>query len=192
MTPSTPPLPSPGLPTPSLTALGLSAPSPVRRATVSDGRKLIDLLAHLAVETEFMVVTVPDARRDLSAVVDYLRAAADSATHVTFVVQAGPTLVGMLVTSSDPHPAKIGVVEVDLGVRLDWQRQGLGRQLLEAAEAWAIKRGAYRMQLRVMVHNAQAIALYKKFGFEIEGTLVRHLKIGDRFIDQYTMAKLLG
>ncbi len=164
----------------------------VRRAVVGDARGLIDLLAHLAVETDFMVVTVPHPRRDVTAVIDYLRSSAHSTTNVTFVAVAEAKIVGMLVTTGDPHPAKIGTIEIDLGVRMDWHRQGLGRSLLEAAQEWAIAQGVHRLQLRVMTHNTPAIALYRKFGFEIEGTLRDHLKIKDRFVDQHVMGKLLG
>jgi len=164
----------------------------VRRAVPGDARGLIDLLAHLAVETDFMVVTVPNPRLDLTAVVEYLRSAAQSPTNVTFVASIDTKIVGMLVTSGDAHPAKIGTLDVDLGVRLDWHRKGLGRRLLTAAEDWAVARGVHRLQLRVMTHNAPAIALYQNLGFEIEGLLRQHLKIKGRFVDQYVMAKLLG
>ena len=164
----------------------------VRRATPADARPLIQLLEHLSVETDFLVVTVPHIRRDLTAVVDYLRVAEVSETNATFVAEIAGKLVGMLVTSSDPHPAKIGVMEVDLGVRLDWRRQGVGRALMQAAEELALGRGAHRIQLRVMTHNAPAIALYKSMGYEIEGTLRRHLIIKGQLIDQHVMAKLLA
>lgn len=164
----------------------------IRRAVPGDARGLIDLLAYLAVETDFMVVTVPHPRRDVTAVIDYLRSSAHSTTNVTFVAVADSKIVGMLVTSGDPHPAKIGTIEIDLGVRTDWHRQGLGQSLLNAAQEWAVAQGVHRLQLRVMTHNASAIALYRKFGFEIEGTLRDHLKIKDRFIDQHVMGKLLG
>ena len=139
-----------------------------------------------------MVVTVPHPRRDVAAVIDYLRDSAQSPTSVTFVAVEDARIVGMLVTSGDPHPAKIATIDVDLGVRLDWQRKGLGRRLLSDAQEWAIAQGVHRLQLRVMTHNAPAIALYRSFGFEIEGTLRDHLKIKDRFVDQHVMAKLLG
>ena len=41
-----------------------------------------------------------------------------------------------------------------------------------------------------MKDNAVALALYRKFGFEIEGTLQNFAFRGGRFIDAYTMARL--
>jgi RimJ/RimL family protein N-acetyltransferase len=40
-----------------------------------------------------------------------------------------------------------------------------------------------------MVHNERAIALYKKMGFEIEGTKKRSMRIDGQYVDEYYMAK---
>ena len=44
--------------------------------------------------------------------------------------------------------------------------------------------------MTVYTDNAVALALYRKFGFEIEGTLQNFAFRGGRFIDAYTMARL--
>ena len=57
-------------------------------------------------------------------------------------------------------------------MRDDWQRRGVGSALLHAAidlaDNWI---GYTRLELTVFTDNAAAVALYRKFGFEIEGTL---------------------
>ena len=47
-----------------------------------------------------------------------------------------------------------------------------------------------RLELTVYTDNAAALALYRKFGFEIEGTLKAYAFRDGRFIDAYTMARL--
>jgi RimJ/RimL family protein N-acetyltransferase len=42
-----------------------------------------------------------------------------------------------------------------------------------------------------MAHNSGAIALYKKMGFEIEGTKNHSLIVDGMYIDEYYMAKLV-
>jgi len=165
--------------------------SRIRSAEVDDARALVGLLERLAVETDFMVVTVPDAKRDIEAVREYLKSTDSSPINKSFLAVDGDRVVGVLVASGESHPSKMGSIDVDVGVRKAWHRRGYGRELLLTAEKWARQQGAHRLQLRVMVHNAPAIALYKGVGFEIEGTLRRNLKINGQFIDQYVMAKLL-
>ncbi len=47
-----------------------------------------------------------------------------------------------------------------------------------------------RLELTVYTDNAAALALYRKFGFEIEGTLKAYAFRDGRYIDAYTMARL--
>ena len=42
-----------------------------------------------------------------------------------------------------------------------------------------------------MVHNERAIRLYKKMGFEIEGTKKHSLFVNGQYVDEYYMAKIL-
>ena len=61
------------------------------------------------------------------------------------------------------------------------------RLALDLADNWL---GLVRVELTVFVDNEPAIALYRKFGFEVEGT---HRKYGRRdgeLIDTYAMARV--
>jgi L-phenylalanine/L-methionine N-acetyltransferase len=63
------------------------------------------------------------------------------------------------------------VGSIGMAVRDDWQGKGVGTALMEAAldlaDNWL---NLTRIELRVYVDNSAAVALYKNFGFEIEGT----------------------
>jgi L-phenylalanine/L-methionine N-acetyltransferase len=86
------------------------------------------------------------------------------------------------------HVASIGMV-----VRDDWQGKGVGTVLMEAAldlaENWLNIR---RVELHVYVDNAPAIALYEKFGFEIEGTHERFAFKDGQYMDSYSMARIVN
>ncbi|WP_277674608.1 GNAT family N-acetyltransferase, partial [Piscibacillus halophilus] len=58
-------------------------------------------------------------------------------------------------------------------------------------EEWAIKVQLHRLELTVIVENKAAVNLYKKMGFEIEGVKKDSLKLGERYVDEYYMAKLI-
>ena len=47
-----------------------------------------------------------------------------------------------------------------------------------------------RLELEVQVDNEGGIRLYKKFGFEIEGTLREYTFRDGAFVDVYIMARL--
>lgn len=84
-----------------------------------------------------------------------------------------------------------GAVKLDkLYVHPDWQRQGLGAQLLARIEARALTHGRSHLLLRVNRQNTQAINAYRKYGFSIAREVVED--IGGGFVmDDYVMIKPL-
>jgi putative acetyltransferase len=57
-----------------------------------------------------------------------------------------------------------------MGVIADFRGQGIGERLMRTTVEAAIKKGMTRIELEVRTGNAAAIKLYKKVGFELEGT----------------------
>ncbi|GLK79337.1 GNAT family N-acetyltransferase [Methylopila turkensis] len=78
-----------------------------------------------------------------------------------------------------------------IGVREEHAGKGLGSQLLAAmidtADNWL---NLSRLEMTVFTDNERAIALYKKFGFEIEGAHKAATFRDGAFVDAYTMARL--
>ena len=53
-----------------------------------------------------------------------------------------------------------------LAVAPERRRAGLGRAMMDAAEAWLRERGAPKLQLMVRADNSHAIGFYKSLGLE--------------------------
>ena len=83
------------------------------------------------------------------------------------------------------------VGSIGMAVRDDWQGKGVGTALMEAAldlaNNWL---NLTRIELSVYVDNAPAIALYKKLGFEVEGTHRRFALRKGEYVDAFSMARL--
>jgi putative acetyltransferase len=86
------------------------------------------------------------------------------------------------------HVASLGI-----GVHDNWVRRGIGTALLEAlldtADRWL---GIRRLELTVYVDNTHAINLYRRFGFEMEGTHRAYALRDGEYVDAHTMARLAG
>jgi L-phenylalanine/L-methionine N-acetyltransferase len=80
------------------------------------------------------------------------------------------------------HSASIG-----MGVRDDWQGKGVGTAVIDLADKWL---NIKRLELEVYTDNEPALKLYKKFGFEIEGTLRQFAFRDGAFVDAYMMSRL--
>jgi putative acetyltransferase len=112
--------------------------------------------------------------------------------HFLYVACAGDEVVGNVGLHLNPsRPRRKHVASLGMGVRDDWQGRGVGTALMlaatELADRWL---NLMRLELEVFTDNEPAIRLYKKFGFEIEGTLRRHAFRDGEYVDSYFMARL--
>jgi ribosomal protein S18 acetylase RimI-like enzyme len=71
-------------------------------------------------------------------------------------------LIGSVMVGFDGHRGWVYY----LAVAPDRRREGLGRRLMEAAEAWLRERGAPKLQLMVRTGNAEALGFYQALGLE--------------------------
>lgn len=80
---------------------------------------------------------------------------------------------------------------IGLAVHDKWQAKGVGTALMQAlidlADNWL---NLSRLELTVFVDNAPAIKLYKKLGFDIEGTHRKFAFRDGEYADGYTMARV--
>ena len=83
------------------------------------------------------------------------------------------------------------VGDIGMSVHDDFCGRGIGSALMaalvDASDNWLNLR---RLELTVYVDNEPAIRLYRKFGFEIEGTRRADVFRDGRFVDCFAMARL--
>jgi putative acetyltransferase len=114
-------------------------------------------------------------------------------THHALVATVSGELVGNLGLTRLTRARRAHVGEIGMGVRDAWQGKGVGTALMEAAldlaDNWL---GLRRIELRVYADNERAIALYRKFGFETEGTHRAYAIRDGVFVDSLSMARVIA
>lgn len=107
------------------------------------------------------------------------------------VACADDEVVGSLGLSIPANPRRRHVGQLGMAVRDDWQGKGVGSALMAAAldlaDNWLNLR---RVELEVYANNAAAIALYRKWDFDVEGTLRAFAFQNGQFVDAYAMARV--
>ncbi len=112
--------------------------------------------------------------------------------HYHFVACAGDEVVG----SAGLHlaaqtPRRAHALGLGIAVPSAWQGKGVGKALVgtlvDFADRWL---PVTRLELTVFTDNERAIALYRRFGFETEGTHREYAMRNGRLADVLAMARI--
>ena len=99
-------------------------------------------------------------------------------------------VVGQLMLTVEQSPRRSHVATFGIGVDSRFQGKGVASALLKAmvdlCDNWL---RIDRTELTVFVDNESAVAVYRKFGFEIEGTGKNYALRDGKYVDAYFMAR---
>lgn len=163
----------------------------VRRAVPGDAAALVRLAREVGAEPEGWLITNGEWRT-ASEERRYLRATRRHTHAAVFVAETEEGIVGRISLARDVHPASEHVADLGLMVAASHRRIGVGRALMEAAEAWAREVGVRKLELHVFPHNEAAVALYEGLGYEREGYRRDHYRRAFGYVDAILMAKMVG
>jgi RimJ/RimL family protein N-acetyltransferase len=162
----------------------------VRPALAEDAATLVALGTAIGREEGAWLLT-SSAWRSVSEERRYLRALKRYPDAAVYVAEDEGQLVGRLSLARDPHPASHHVADLGLMVAASHRGRGIGRLLLEQAEAWARDAGVRKLELHVFPWNEPAIRLYERFGFQHEGVRREHYRRDGSYVDAVLMAYML-
>lgn len=114
-----------------------------------------------------------------------------SAYFYNLVAEADSVVVGQLGLEVCANPRRRHVAELGMAVAEAYQGQGIGsalvRAALDLADNWL---NIHRLELKVYSNNEVAIALYERFGFEIEAELADYAFQYGSYINALIMARI--
>ena len=115
----------------------------------------------------------------------------NNALNYILVALAAGDIVGHAGLHGNENPRRAHVWMLGMSVRDDWHNRRVGTRLMETlidlADNWL---GALRLELTVFCDNEPALKLYRRFGFEIEGTHRAYSLRDVQYADTYAMARL--
>jgi len=161
----------------------------VRRTTTKDAAAIARIMADPAVYAGLMQLPFPNEELWAARLAESLAPGKPD-------LLLSAELHGEVVGSSGLHPVGAAlrrrhVMMLGISVAREVQGRGVGSALMAAmcdyADNWV---GVLRLELTVYADNAPAIALYRKFGFEVEGTHRAYAMRDGHYVDTLAMARL--
>ncbi|MHA7849010.1 GNAT family N-acetyltransferase [Serratia sp. D1N4] len=157
----------------------------VRHVEDKDAEALHQLFSHPAVYRDTLQLPLPSKAHWQKRIAEV-----KPGTY-SLVACINEQVVGQLTVELIQRIRRRHVATFGLCVDANYHGKGIGSALMKAMIDICDNWGAIeRIELTVFTDNQSAIALYRKFGFEIEGTS-RHFAFRDgELVDAYHMARL--
>ncbi|WP_045608836.1 GNAT family N-acetyltransferase [Vibrio vulnificus] len=163
----------------------------IREVRESDAQSLLDLMYQLDRESKFMMLEEGERTTTLEQQAKILESFSESASKAMFVISGENEVYGFAAGIGNTANRNRHSMYCVMGIKQSASGNGYGKQLLEHLETWAAGQEFTRLELTVMCHNDRAFNLYRKYGFEVEGTKRNSLKVDGHYVDEFYMSKLL-
>lgn len=165
----------------------------IRPIQVEDAEPFFDMMCLLDGETPFMMYE-PDEREKTTDATELREKINDAASMGDFLLiaeESDKNIVGYIWAERGRMNRILHTAYIVVGIREAYQHQGIGTRFFRELDEWARKNSIVRLELTVECANTAARHLYEKNGFVVEGRRMRSMKLGNDFVDELYMAKLL-
>jgi L-phenylalanine/L-methionine N-acetyltransferase len=162
----------------------------LRRVRPSDAEGFVRMMQEPAVYSQLLQLPFPDAEMWRARLSAQPANGHNADMHLVAEVQ-GEIVASAGVHAIGPYLRRRHVMSLGMSVSVPWQGRGVGTALMQAlmdyADNWL---GVLRIELGVYADNLRAQALYRKFGFELEGRQRAYALRDGQFVDSLMMARL--
>lgn len=163
----------------------------MKQLTTNDACLYISLLHQLEEESDFLLFEPGERQMTEERAKAMIETFAEQGNSIIFAEIREEELAGHLTCIGGQAKRDSHAVKLVVGVKKEYEGEGIATRLFEQTIQWAKGVGVSRLELMVMTHNERAIHLYKKFGFQIEGTRKQSLNVYGEWVDEYIMALIL-
>jgi ribosomal protein S18 acetylase RimI-like enzyme len=161
----------------------------IREARLEDAEAILSVVKEVAAEEN--LILLDKGEYDLRSEIRHILTAKSTGKTLILVAEVDGKVVGVGEVKVGVFKKNSHTAELGLAVTKAFRGLGVGKALMDEMLSRAEKSGVEKVWLSVFSTNDAAIALYRKFGFIIEGIRKMQFKIGNTYADELLMAKFL-
>ena len=163
----------------------------IRKIQIEDADNYLDMLLNLDKETKFMMFEPGERPSDINIVKNIIEKSVNG-DDLILVATDEENIVGFLSLERGEYKRIRHTGHVVVGIREKYRGMGIGSELFSKMDTWAIENKITRLELSVICSNTISKHLYEKNGFIVEGIKKNAMIIDDKYVDVFSMAKIVN
>ncbi|WP_028855980.1 GNAT family N-acetyltransferase [Psychrilyobacter atlanticus] len=163
----------------------------VREAAISDAQEIYNIFMKTSDETEFLACSSKERKEDGFTVESQEKRIEKiiNSNNKLYICTCDNVVIGMLGIDISPRKRLSHRAAMGINVLKDYWGMGAGSLLMKnAVDFFHLNENLTKLELEVRSDNLQAVNLYKKFGFKIEGEISKYFCINDKYYSAFLMS----
>lgn len=159
----------------------------IRKVGIEDADIMRNFIIQATNETDFLASRYKPTHLTIEKEREFLTGYNNKKNAFMFVAIASDKAVGSVgitIRGEERHKHR---GTIGISILKEYCGQGIGTKLIDTIINCARDNEVKKIELEVRVDNTRAIALYKKFGFEIEGEIRNAMCVDSVFYNEYIM-----
>ncbi|WP_433775382.1 N-acetyltransferase family protein [Bacillus wiedmannii] len=162
----------------------------IREIKIEDAENFLNLITEVEAKSNFMLMEAGERKTTSEQQRKHIDSLGQQNNSTIFVAEQEGNLIGYLIAIGGSVKRNKHSVYIVVGILEQNRGLGIGTALFQHVEEWAKSNHISRLELTVVTKNEAGLALYKKSGFEIEGTKRNSLMVDRTYYNEYYMSKL--
>ena len=158
----------------------------IKKAVPEDAQEIIDFLNSVGGETDFLTFGLNEFPISVKEEIEIINECLEKENSLMLIGRMNNQIVSQLFLDVSTQSRLAHIGHLGLSVRKSHWGKSIGKKMLTEAIHWAQKK-LTKIQLQVRVDNSNAVNLYKKFNFVIEGTIINALQVNQIYYNDYVM-----
>jgi len=162
----------------------------IRERKTDDANAFCEFLSKLDHEAEYMLYEKDERNVSIQKILKNTESVIND-KNACYIAVTENKIIGYIIAVREKFIRTRHVATVVIGILEEYCNKGIGYLLFQEIINFASENNVKRLELTVITENERAINLYKKLGFEIEGTRKNSTFKDGKYYDEFYMAKTI-